>query len=105
MKLSEASRLLQASVPTVTTWLERGALEGVDGFRVRCVSVSSVGWALSALRRQADPSDTRGKLARVLESLSDRETLRRARRLLSDTHEDDLVTLSPKDMAKLRSSK
>jgi hypothetical protein len=101
LKLSDASRVLGTSVPTVTVWLERGALEGVTGLAVQCVSASSVGWALSALRRSVDPSENRARLARVLDSLSNREALLRAKQLRSETRDEDLVTLSEDDFAAL----
>jgi hypothetical protein len=98
VRLSTAARLLNVTVPTVRSWVGHGVLSAVPGEGVARVSATSLAQVLVVLREIGD-DDSGHRLAKVIDSLRDRDLLHRAQETMAETTE--FVEYSNDDLEEL----
>jgi hypothetical protein len=100
-RLSVAAKLLDLSVPTIRTWIDRGLLEEVGGSSPRRVTLQSVLEVRPLVRELRALGRDRNLLEAVLARIEDERALsdRKLRHSLDEMRSGELVDITPRSGA------
>lgn len=101
VRLSVAGKLLDLSLPTIRTWIDRGLLEEVSGSSPRRVTLRSVLEVRPLVRELRALGRNRNLLEAVLARIEDERALsdRKLRRSLDEMHSGKLIDITPRNGA------
>jgi DNA-binding transcriptional MerR regulator len=101
VRLSVAAKLLDLSVPTIRTWIDRGLLEEVGGSSPRRVTLQSVLEVRPLVRELRALGRDRNLLEAILARVEDERALsdRKLRRSLDEMRSGKLIDITPRSGA------